>query len=136
MGLTHRYYQSWRNATLNGVSLRDSAILQLQQYAMPPTGSLKLDYVSYQVHGDCRKVLLPLWTLPLSCCNLCFGCVRVALSDNLCSGKTTTASISWLCSQHRPPECNIPKERYWRAQSTQLSTQDSARWIHLGNNWL
>lgn len=46
-----RYYLSWRNACLNGVGLRDAAVAQLQGYAVPPTGSLKLDYVSYQVKG-------------------------------------------------------------------------------------
>jgi len=44
-----RYYLSWRNASLNGVAFKDAALAQLQAYAVPPSGSLKLDYVSYQV---------------------------------------------------------------------------------------
>jgi hypothetical protein len=46
-----RYYLSWRNSCLNGVGLRDAAVAQLQSYAVPPSGSLKLDYVSYQVNA-------------------------------------------------------------------------------------
>lgn len=44
-----RYYLSWRNASFNGAQLSEGALAQLQAYAMPTSGSLRLDYVSYQV---------------------------------------------------------------------------------------
>lgn len=43
-----RYYLSWRNASLNGTPLSDDAMAHLQMYAIPSSGRLKLDYVSYQ----------------------------------------------------------------------------------------
>jgi hypothetical protein len=55
-----RYYLSWRNSCLNGVGLRDAAVGQLQSYAVPPSGSLKLDYVSYQVN-ICSKHAARFW---------------------------------------------------------------------------
>jgi hypothetical protein len=50
---TCRYYVSWRNVALNGVPLPDEAMARLQLYAIPSSGRLTLDYVSYQVRGVC-----------------------------------------------------------------------------------
>lgn len=46
-----RYYVSWRNVALNGVPLPDEAMARLHLYAIPRSGRLTLDYVSYQVRG-------------------------------------------------------------------------------------
>jgi hypothetical protein len=43
-----RYYVSWRNASLNGTPLSEDALARLQLYAIPSSGRLTLDYVSYQ----------------------------------------------------------------------------------------
>lgn len=48
-----RYYVSWRNVTLNGVPLPDEAMGRLHLYAIPSSGRLTLDYVSYQVSAVC-----------------------------------------------------------------------------------
>ena len=45
----NKYYISWRSATYNGEPLRDEAMTKLQNYGIPTTGTLTLDYVSYQV---------------------------------------------------------------------------------------
>jgi hypothetical protein len=43
------HYLPWRNATLNGAQLSEEGLRSLQLYAIPASGTLKLDYVSYQV---------------------------------------------------------------------------------------
>lgn len=50
-----RYYVSWRNASLNGIPLSDDALARLQLYAIPNSGRLQLDYVSYQVRCSFRR---------------------------------------------------------------------------------
>lgn len=59
---------SWRNASLNDVPLPDGALARLQLYAIPSSGRLKLDYVSYQVRlpvlppavAGCRRLQVSL----------------------------------------------------------------------------
>jgi hypothetical protein len=53
-----RYYVSWRNASLNGTPLSDDALARLQLYAIPSSGRLRLDYVSYQVRRSLHRVAL------------------------------------------------------------------------------
>lgn len=53
-----RYYLSWRNASLNGKPLSEDALAHLQLYAIPSSGTLKLDYVSYQVTPACYVLLV------------------------------------------------------------------------------
>jgi hypothetical protein len=47
--VSNKFYISWRNATYNGELLKDEAMTKLQNYGIPTTGTLTLDYVSYQV---------------------------------------------------------------------------------------
>lgn len=46
---SNKYFLNWRNATYNGGVLKEEALTKLQLYALPESGLLSLDYVSYQV---------------------------------------------------------------------------------------
>jgi len=59
-----RYYLSWRNASLNGKPLSKDALAHLQLFAIPSSGTLKLDYVSYQVN----PMYHVLWVAVRQCC--------------------------------------------------------------------
>lgn len=63
----NRHFTSWRGAALDGRALRGDALPRLQAFAVPQSGALRLDFVSYRVpppgaapaaDGDVRALLL------------------------------------------------------------------------------
>ncbi|KAF5832617.1 hypothetical protein DUNSADRAFT_11434 [Dunaliella salina] len=51
----HRYFINWRNAQLNGVPLDPEGLAKkLRDYTIPAAGTLKIDYVMYQILSQLR----------------------------------------------------------------------------------
>ncbi len=54
--LTHKYYLSWRNASLGGVPLSREGLTRMRDWAVPTLGTLKFDYVCYEVREPFRHM--------------------------------------------------------------------------------
>jgi hypothetical protein len=47
--LLHKYYQPWRNVTLNGLALPRETVCRMREWTLPNAGQLKFDAVTYKV---------------------------------------------------------------------------------------
>jgi len=59
----HRYFVNWRNAMFNGLPLAADCLSdKLRNFSIPDVGTLKFDYVSYQVRVCVRhRRMCPAW---------------------------------------------------------------------------
>ena len=44
-----KYFANWCNASINGIQLSAERMQDLRSYTIPTSGSLRIDYVTYQV---------------------------------------------------------------------------------------
>lgn len=91
-----RYFVSWRNVQLNGKPLKGDTLYKLQAYAMPKLGTLKLDYVSYQVRPGWRCF----WGRNLNPVYLAYAPYHVTCLGTLAYNTTGWSGKCLVCREH------------------------------------